>query len=111
MKYELRRGESMQIDVGVEPDVDHDPVLTLTARRGQCHEMPSVKVEKEYSGFQAQIQSITLLTDEDAEKSNLDSYEIAVTWAGGADSSGADIAVTYPDTGDIAKATIWMVAP
>jgi hypothetical protein len=114
MKYELRRGESIHIDLATdgdgEPNIDWDPVLTLSSRRGQYHEMPSVKVDKEYTGFEAQIQSITLTsTDEDAEGSTLDSYEIAISWAGGADSSGADIAVTYPDTGEIAKASIWLV--
>lgn len=115
MKYELRRGEKIEIDLSQLPALE-PVVLTLTARRGKHHKMPSVRVDKEYTGFQAEIRSVMLLRDEDTEKSNLDtspslvdSYEIEIDWAPGGDSSGADIAVTYPDTGEKAEATLWLV--
>ena len=115
MKYALRRGETIEVHLSELAPLE-PVVLTLTARRGKYHKMPSVRVEKEYTGFQAQIRSVALLGEEDAEQSNLgastndeDSYEITIDWGPGGDSSGADIAVTYPDTGDKARASIWLV--
>src|SRR5215208_806420 len=117
MKYALKRGETIEVDLGDLPPGE-PVVLTLTARRGKYHKMPSVRVEKEYTGFNATIRSIRLLSDEDAENSNLgtspndvDSYEIEIDWGPGGDSSGALIAVTYPDREKPtwAKAMTWLV--
>jgi hypothetical protein len=100
MKYELKRGEKVQIDLSALPALE-PIVLTLTARLGKYHKMSSVRVDKEYTGFQAEIRSVMLLRDEDAEKSilgtspnHVDSYEIEIDWGPGGDSSRADIAVT-----------------